>query len=121
VSIFFVVSGYVVTRSYISQFNGFNLESVIDFYKRRLRRLMPAFLVVTLVCLITSFYVQPEYIFKENLLDSIFALICTSNFRFMFSIDYFSIDALSRLFLHYWSFSIDEQFYLIFPFIFASR
>jgi peptidoglycan/LPS O-acetylase OafA/YrhL len=37
----------------------------------------------------------------------------------MFSIDYFSIDALSRLFLHYWSLSIEEQFYLISPFIFA--
>jgi peptidoglycan/LPS O-acetylase OafA/YrhL len=52
VDMFFVISGYVVTRSYISRFNGFNLESVIDFYKRRLRRLMPAFLVVTSVCLI---------------------------------------------------------------------
>jgi len=59
---------------------------------------------------------QEAYEYRANSLDAIASLMYVSNFRFLVTLDYFSIDALSRVLTHYWSLSIEEQFYLLFPF-----
>ncbi len=67
VDLFFVISGYIVTRSYFARKESGKF-STIDFYKRRFFRLYPAFLFVTVVTSCLSFIIQDHFEFRENAL-----------------------------------------------------
>lgn len=118
VDIFFVISGYVVTLSIMRRVEVNGTLDYKYFIKQRIIRLFPVFLIVTIVSLVLSYFLQEKFQFRENALDSISSLFYFANIRFIFSLDYFSIDAIDRLFTHYWSLSVEEQFYIFFPLLY---
>ena len=114
VDIFFVISGFLITSIILKEMS---LEkfSIITFYERRIRRLFPALIVV----IITTFFLF-EMIFLETeikkLVNSIISTILFyANFYFQDIGSYFSPLNEQQPFLHTWSLSIEEQFYLFFP------
>ncbi len=114
VDIFFVISGYLIT-SIILKNENFNL---LDFYLRRIRRLLPIILLVCLICLIVSFFVFSPIHFNRLLNSSLFTILGISNFFFFSEAGYFDHEKLFKPLLHTWSLSIELQFYLIWPVIF---
>lgn len=114
VDIFFVISGFVITSSLLSQpqkgLGGF----IFDFYRRRLKRLTPALLVFVACAsvLIALFNPAPE----SDINTGIAAILGLSNvLLYLQTIDYWGHSAALNPFTHTWSLGVEEQFYLIFP------
>lgn len=116
VDVFFVISGYLITRIILSELESKGSFSFLNFYERRARRILPMLFVVIFVSvpfawqmLLPSDFVE----FAESILASIFF---GSNFFFYFSTTEYGADsALLKPFLHTWSLGVEEQFYLVFP------
>ncbi len=116
VDVFFVISGYLITRLLIREFET-KTFSVRTFYVRRIRRLIPALLATIIATLIAGLFIlSPEHL-GELGVSSIFAALSLSNVHFAFSDGYFETSSKIKPLLHTWSLSVEEQFYLVWPFV----
>ncbi|MFT0859508.1 acyltransferase family protein [Ancylobacter sp. G4_0304] len=114
VDVFFVISGFLISRSIFGDMADGSF-SIVGFYERRIRRIAPAFLVVTAVtALAASLILLPHelLIFGRSMLWSVFA---AGNIFFYQRLDYFGPGAQEMPLLHYWSLGVEEQFYLVLP------
>ncbi|HBL88468.1 MAG TPA: hypothetical protein DD399_17325 [Alcanivorax sp.] len=115
VDVFFVISGFVITGLLTRQMDqgGFRFG---DFYARRIRRLVPAFLLVSTVTflIISPFYIGDDYyIFAKSWLASLMGI---SNLYYFTELSqYFAPETRSLSLLHTWSLAVEEQFYLLWP------
>ena len=116
VDIFFVISGYLITTLILKEFFYTNKFSFKYFYYRRIRRILPVLLFVTIITSIISYFI----LLPESLIDfgkSILSIIFFgSNFYFWFTGErYGAENTLIKPLLHTWSLSVEEQFYILFP------
>ena len=114
VDIFLVISGYLITGSILNSLKSDSF-SLVGFYSKRLLRLYPPLLVLILVCLILGYFLLFPDVYKETAIESVNALIGTSNIRFANSGGYFSLDNSDKALLHTWYIAHTVQFYLICP------
>ena len=118
VDIFFVISGYLITSIILNDLIDKKNFLFKDFYIRRARRILPALLFIMLVSIPFSWiYLYPIDLvnYSKSLL---YSLGFGSNFYFHYSgLEYGSPEGLLKPFLHTWSLSVEEQYYLIFPII----
>ena len=122
VDVFFVISGYLITTIIITEKQAGNF-SLLNFYERRLRRILPALFVVLLFSLpLAWLWLMPSEmkVFSQSLIA---VSTFSSNFLFWRLSGYFAPAAELNPLLHTWSLSIEEQYYLCFPvfFIFIWR
>jgi len=114
VDIFFVISGYLITAIIVSEKKSGSF-GLVDFYERRIRRILPALFVVMLVSVIFGWlWLLPrEFIeFSESLK---YVSLFTSNIFFNKEVNYFDPSTELKPLLHTWSLAVEEQYYLIFP------
>ena len=116
VDIFFVISGYLITSIILKELLVNNKFSFGYFYERRARRLLPALFFVMLL----TFPLAWLYLLPGDFLDYsksiLYSVGFSSNFYFHFSgLEYGATDSLYKPFLHTWSLSVEEQYYIIFP------
>tara|TARA_B100000035_G_scaffold179920_1_gene153476 strand:- start:203 stop:2260 length:2058 start_codon:yes stop_codon:yes gene_type:complete len=118
VDIFFVISGYLISLIILNEFTTTGKFSFSSFYERRIRRILPALLFVILFSLPFAWL----YLIPSSLVDFsksiLYSLGFSSNFYFWHSGQlYGDQSALYKPFLHTWSLSVEEQFYIIFPIV----
>jgi peptidoglycan/LPS O-acetylase OafA/YrhL len=118
VDIFFVISGYLITNIIYDDIRKSQF-SILQFYLRRIRRIVPLVLFISLICLFTGLMVMLPEDF-ENLCESIVSTNLFSNniLLLITSVDYWSKANEYKPLMHTWSLGIEEQFYFIYPFIF---
>jgi peptidoglycan/LPS O-acetylase OafA/YrhL len=120
VDLFFVISGYLITSLLLREFRGAGHVKLGRFWLRRARRLLPAVGVLIAVTMIVAAIVEPDRI-DQLRGDAIASLAYFANWHFVFSDNsYFEQFQRPSLFTHLWSLSVEEQFYLFWPLIFAA-
>ena len=114
VDIFFVISGYLITTIIITEIaeDRFN---VLNFYKRRARRILPAMYFVMAVCFPFAWFLLPPNALKDFGQSLVATSLFSSNILFWIETGYFDTAAGLKPLLHTWSLAVEEQYYLIFP------
>ncbi|OUE08020.1 O-acetyltransferase OatA [Clavibacter michiganensis] len=116
VDVFFVISGFLITGLLLKEYERTKTISFVDFYKRRVRRIMPAALLVLVVTSALSFLVFNVVRAQASLWDAVWSALFVSNWHFASAgTDYFASDGPISPFRHYWSLSVEEQFYVVWP------
>jgi peptidoglycan/LPS O-acetylase OafA/YrhL len=114
VDVFFVISGFLITRIIIREIN-YGCFSFWNFYARRIRRIFPALIMVLFATMIMGWcFLFPD----ENVLlskDIIAASLFFYNFLLLNSVGYFDAVFQQKPLLHLWSLGIEEQFYIVWP------
>lgn len=119
VDIFFVVSGFIITSIMLNSSENSWPKFLVDFYARRIRRILPSALLVMAVSTVMTYYLLGPITASDTALDGIFALLFMANIHFnLQAIDYFASSLPQPILQHYWSLSIEEQFYLCWPLLF---
>lgn len=114
VDVFFVISGYLITSIIYKecQKDSFSLRK---FYQRRIARIFPAFFVVALATLAGAYFIYSPQDLASAGANIAAAALSVANMKFMVQGNYFQISPDAQPFLHYWSLSVEEQFYIFFP------
>jgi peptidoglycan/LPS O-acetylase OafA/YrhL len=117
VDIFFVISGYLITSLIHSEMTN-GTFSLMGFYERRARRILPALFLMLFVTTAAAGFI----LFPHDLMVYSRSLIATAvsgaNLYFWSTVDYFDIAAERKPLLHMWSLAVEEQFYLLYPLLF---
>ncbi|MDB3890700.1 acyltransferase [Gammaproteobacteria bacterium] len=118
VDVFFVISGFVISRSiYLDTING--TYSYKKFLLKRARRLFPAFLLMLFTINIAAYIIIGDsYFLVQYFYSSLSSFFYLSNYYFWSEAGYFSPVSETIPLLHTWSLSVEMQFYLAFPFFF---
>ncbi|WP_368570519.1 acyltransferase family protein [Acinetobacter baumannii] len=114
VDIFFVLSGFLISKIIIIGIQNHTF-SYNDFYKRRIKRILPPFYFMILLTIISSLFIFLPADINQLLKSAVSTLIFSSNYFFSGGLDYFSSNADEQPLLHTWSLAVEEQFYFLFP------
>ena len=114
VDVFFVISGYLITTILIEDIEN-NRFSVVNFYERRARRILPALFLVMLVCLPFAWMWMYSSQMKEFSQSLVAVILFASNILFWWESGYFDAAAEEKPLLHTWSLAVEEQYYVLFP------
>jgi len=118
VDAFFAISGFVITLQILKlqTIGQFNFSA---FYTSRILRLFPALFTTIIITIISSFLISPPFEALETVKSAIAATLSFANVFFFLDTGYFANDVDTKPLLHTWSLSVEEQFYLIWPFLIA--
>lgn len=114
VDVFFVISGYLITTILIGDIERGQF-SIVNFYERRARRILPALFFVMMVCTFFAWKSMLPSQMKDFSLSLIAVCLFASNILFWQKTDYFSPSSELNPMLHTWSLAVEEQYYIIFP------
>ncbi|MFO1423605.1 MAG: acyltransferase family protein [Candidatus Competibacteraceae bacterium] len=116
VDVFFVLSGYLITGLLVREYASRGTINFTGFFARRLKRLLPALLVMLCLVILISSVLLSSHEAREQNASAVYAATWTSNLYFAFStLDYFAELKTRDLFLHTWSLGVEEQFYVVWP------
>ncbi|MCU1601833.1 MAG: O-antigen acetylase [Frankiales bacterium] len=114
VDVFFVISGFLITSLIHGELEDGRF-TITDFYRRRLRRIVPALLTVLLVTCVVASCLLFDQELHELSRSAVWAGLFSSNLYFWQHAGYFDAPSTTQPLLHTWSLGVEEQFYLFFP------
>ncbi|MDV6309971.1 acyltransferase family protein [Gordonia amicalis] len=116
VDVFFVLSGFLITGGLLHTIERDGRISFSNFYRRRVRRIVPAATLTLVVTVVTAYFLFGTARFASTLVDAVCAFFFVSNWRFISQgTDYFNADEPVSPVRQYWSLSVEEQFYFVWP------
>ncbi|MFC4671026.1 acyltransferase family protein [Seohaeicola nanhaiensis] len=118
VDVFFVISGFLITSILVRDIAA-GRYTLIGFYERRARRILPALFLVSLLCLPVAgiLFVPRDFVDFGQSLIAVATFL--SNFLFWQEAEYFGANAELKPLLHTWSLAVEEQYYILFPLLLA--
>lgn len=118
VDIFFVLSGFLITGLLLREHAKSGRISFVGFYRRRIKRIMPAALLVIAVTIAMTFLLFGGNRGVNTLWDGVWATFFVANWNFAAQgTDYFQLGGPISPLQHYWSLAVEEQFYFVWPWL----
>ena len=119
VDVFFVISGFLITGLLVKEQERTGTISILKFYGRRMRRIMPAAALVLLATVVASYhwlgYIRGAHIAEDAQWSAVFL----ANFHFAaIGTDYLNAQSDPSTLQHFWSLAVEEQFYVVWPALF---
>jgi peptidoglycan/LPS O-acetylase OafA/YrhL len=114
VDIFFVISGWLISGQIARDLEAGSF-SLVSFYARRARRLLPALLIVLAACWVAGWAILLPQDFRSLGAHILSGALYVSNFKIWSEVGYFDAAAAMKPLLHLWSLGVEEQFYLVWP------
>lgn len=114
VDVFFVISGYLITTILIEEIENKRF-SIVNFYERRAKRILPALFFVMLICIPFAWTWMLPNQMKEFSQSLVAVSLFVSNILFWRESGYFAAAAEEKPLLHTWSLAVEEQYYVLFP------
>jgi len=116
VDVFFVISGFLISQLLFREVERSGRVSIPGFYARRARRILPAATLVTIATIVASAIWLSAIDLVEVVKDALWAVFFAANIHFAaVGTDYFAQEEPPSPLQHYWSLSVEEQFYLVWP------
>lgn len=115
VDVFFVISGFLITSIILDEISK-GTFSILHFYERRARRILPALFVVVACCIPFAWFWMTPGEFNDFTKSVVAVSLFVSNIFFYSETDYFGFSAEEVPLLHTWSLAVEEQYYVFFPF-----
>jgi peptidoglycan/LPS O-acetylase OafA/YrhL len=116
VDVFFAISGFLITGHLLREASSEHGIHLAEFWARRVRRLLPAAYLVLGVSLVATLTILPPRLWKETAIQIGASALGIQNWVLAASsVDYFGSNEQPSLVQHYWSLSLEEQFYLVWP------
>jgi peptidoglycan/LPS O-acetylase OafA/YrhL len=115
VDVFFVISGFLITSLVLKQQDAGKFD-VVEFFARRIRRIIPAVCVMTLATLILGWPWLSPAAWVDLAQSALAQVVMMGSVWYWRTISYFSTEAELKPLLHMWSLAVEEQFYLAYPF-----
>lgn len=116
VDIFFVISGHLITSLLVREFTSTGKVDFLNFYSRRLKRLLPGLAFMMLTASYAAIVILPATTLLPHAESAKAGIFWISNIHFaLFEAGYFDAGSEGNLFLHTWSLGVEEQFYLVWP------
>ena len=116
VDIFFVISGFLMTSIILTGIDN-GTFSIADFYSKRLKRIVPALLVLVITLSVIGFFLYLPSDYQLNEKNATASVLFYSNIFYWIRSGYFDPSAETNILLHTWSLSVEWQFYLLYPLI----
>ena len=114
VDVFFVISGYLITGILAAELAE-NRFSILNFYERRIRRIMPCLLAVIIASGVAAALLLVPLDFRDFAKSVVATLFFASNVLFFRQSGYFDDQSEMKPMLHTWSLAVEEQYYIFFP------
>ena len=116
VDVFFVISGFLISQLLFREVEKSGRVSIPKFYARRARRILPAATIVTIATVLASAIWLSAVDLLAVVKDAVWAVFFAANIHFAaVGTDYFAQEDPPSPLQHYWSLSVEEQFYLVWP------
>ena len=120
VDVFFVISGFVITGVLLRERSTRGRTSILAFYGRRCRRILPAATVVIVASVAISYFVLGVISGNQTADDARWAAVFLANFHFAWlGTNYFTAQQPPSPLQHFWSLAVEEQFYVVYPTLFV--
>jgi len=120
VDVFFVLSGFLITGLLLREAETTGRVDLLAFYLRRTRRIVPAALLVVVVTVVASALVLHRVGALRVLGDGVASVLMVQNWHLVrLGVSYFGGDGTGSPLLHYWSLAVEEQFYVLWPWLFV--
>lgn len=116
VDVFFVISGYLMSKIVLNSLNN-NTFRFLDFYQKRIKRIIPALLFLISIISVACFFIYLPEDYKINQKNASASIIFLSNILYWKNSNYFDPVSDTNIFLHTWSLSVEWQFYLLYPIV----
>ncbi|MEE4135727.1 MAG: acyltransferase, partial [Desulforhopalus sp.] len=116
VDVFFVISGFLITTIIIGELDAGRF-SLVTFYERRARRILPALFFVIMACLPFAWALMVPQDMKDFGQSLTAVALFSSNILFWSESGYFAPASELKPLLHTWSLAVEEQYYLLFPLV----
>ncbi len=119
VEVFFVISGYIITCGLLANWRETGSVGLKAFWTRRALRLLPALFAMLVLLLVYAAVLEPDKL-RQVRADSLAAALYITNWKLIFGhVPYFESFGPAPLLQHLWSLAVEEQFYILWPLIFA--
>src|ERR1700735_3566685 len=116
VDVFFVISGFLITRLLLESVGEHGIRALPTFYTRRIRRLLPAAMTVVVATVAAGRIWAPALSVRPIAIDGIFTTFYGLNYRLAFEgTQYLNEGNAASPLQHFWSLAVEEQFYLCWP------